>query len=170
MTSKYCLETLRAASYENPQLLVFLRHSGCVFFKELLHLLSKHREKLEADGFSIVLIHMGPDERVRPYLKEYGLEDVKQISDPDRFLYEAANIGKGNWFQVLGPQVWPRAYQALKSGYSLGVPDGSPKQMAGMSVIHRGAFEQTYVTRLSSELLNFESLSCTNCCTLASAM
>ena len=170
MTSKHCLETLRAASYESPQLMVFLRHSGCVFFKEMLAILSRQREQIEAEGFTIVLVHMGPDEKVRPYLKQYQLEDVQQISDPERYLYEQAHIGKGSIAQVIGPRVWKSAVRALREGYSLGVPDGSPLQMAGISILNRGSFEQTHVTGLSSEMIDFSKLSCTHCCTLASAV
>ncbi|MFM7090710.1 MAG: AhpC/TSA family protein, partial [Bacteroidota bacterium] len=51
-------ETLLNLSNNNPVLLVFLRHFGCIFCKEALIDISKSKADIEAGGISIVFVHM----------------------------------------------------------------------------------------------------------------
>lgn len=72
-------------------------------------------------------------------LRRYGLQDVNHFSDPERTLYKAFNLQRGNPGQLFGPRVWQRGFDAFfRGGHGLGAMVGDGFQMPGVFLLHEG--------------------------------
>jgi hypothetical protein len=138
--------SLLRLSFEQPCLVVFLRHFGCTFCRETLADLAEDRRTLESQGIRIVLVHMSPDDTAREFFARYGLDDVPRIADPQRALYRAFGLARGSLRQLFGPRVWWRGLKAgLLSGHGVGRLQGDGFQMPGAFLLHRGEVQAAYL-------------------------
>ncbi|MBY0403384.1 MAG: redoxin domain-containing protein, partial [Cyanobacteria bacterium] len=130
-------ENLWRLSQERPLLVVFLRHFGCTFCRETLAELAKVRNSIESTqfdgrGVEIVVVHMSSVKSGNEFLKRYGLEDLRHISDPYRRLYKLFGLRRGRLSQLFGLQVWIRGFQAgVLNGHGVGSLQGDGFQMPG---------------------------------------
>lgn len=130
---------LLEASNRQPQFLVFLRHFGCTFCREALSDLATIEERLRGIGTRLVLVHMSSENDAREMFDQYGLAGTTAISDPDRVLYRAFALRRGNPTQLLGWSVWKRGWDAgVKQGHGIGWLRGDAAQMPGAFVVSRG--------------------------------
>ena len=121
-----------------PQLIVFLRHSGCTFCREAMSDLSKQRQQIEAVGCGIVLVHLD-DEDDQEFFEQYGLDDVPRIADPECRLYRMFGLDLGGFSELFGLRVWLRGFQAgVLHGHGLGTRRGNTFQMPGIYLYHCG--------------------------------
>ena len=129
---------LATLSLVSPVLLVFLRHSGCVFCREALSDLAASREAIEKTGTRIVVVHLGDEAALDEVLDHYGLKTLDRIHDADQSLYRAFGLKQGSWRQLAGPKVWFRGLSAsLIGGHKVGRPAGDVRQMPGMFLLDR---------------------------------
>lgn len=137
--------TLGSLSEKRPILVIFLRHAGCVFCREALADVQKHRSEIEADS-QIGFVHMGMEnEETQQFFARYGLEDVPRFSDPDRQLYRAFELKLGRLLQLFGLPVWLRGAQAFFTGrHSVGTLKGNGFQMPGTFLLHQRKVVKTY--------------------------
>jgi hypothetical protein len=131
-------QALLALSDETPLLVACLRHFGCTFCREMLDDLSERRASIERSGARIVLVHMSPPAAARAFVARYGLADVSTVSDPDRRLYRALELGRGSVRQLAAPRIWWRGLRAALRGHLPGRLAGDGFQMPGAFLIHRG--------------------------------
>ncbi|MGC4005149.1 MAG: SelL-related redox protein [Pirellulales bacterium] len=137
--------TLNALSAETDVLVVFLRHSGCTFCREALDDLRKLRPKLAAAGTKLALVHLAQEnDREGKFFAEYGMHDVDRFSDPDKALYQAFELKRGTFGQLLGPAVWWRGMLVFFRGHGLGMLNGDGLQMPGAFVLRDGAIVKAY--------------------------
>ncbi len=130
--------SLLELSRQGPQLVIFLRHLGCIFCAELLGDLQRGRSSFEAGGLGLVFVHMGGDEEARERLAPFGLDDLPRISDPDRKLYRAFGLRRGRIGQLLGPGVIWRAILASLKGAGLNHPGRNMDQLPGIFIVRDG--------------------------------
>lgn len=130
--------SLRELSDRAPVLLVFLRHFGCPFCGEAMCDLSRVRSAIDQRGVKIVLVHMGSEEQARPLFARHGMNELDRVSDPERELYRALGLKRGNPWQLFGPFVWFRLIQAAIAGVKVGKQAGDAFQMPGSFLIHKG--------------------------------
>ncbi len=129
----------------SPLLLVFLRHNGCMFCREALSDLQRQRHAIEAQGVRIALVHQGSDAQARSLLANYGLDDLPRVSDPERYLYRAFGLGRGDLLKLAGPTVWWRGFQAaVLEGHGFGRVVGDAFQMPGVFLIFHGEVLRSY--------------------------
>ena len=127
---------LATLSLVSPILLVFVRHSGCVFCREALSDLAESRDSIERTGTRIVVVYMGGEEAMNAMLEHYGLTSLDRIHDTDQSLYRAFGLKEGSWWQLAGPRVWFRGLSAsLIGGHKVGRPAGDIRQMPGMFLL-----------------------------------
>lgn len=159
------MTALLQRSYDQKQLVVFTRHLGCTYCREMLSDLAADRDKLEREGIKVVVVHMGPEAKGRELLQRYSLEDLEQICDLDQELYQAFKIPRGSLMQVLGPKTWLRALSAFFfGGHGVGSLAGDPFQMPGVFLLENGAAARTFRYGDMSERANFSCfLDGTNC-------
>jgi peroxiredoxin len=137
--------SLQEHADQAPTMLIFLRHFGCPFCKETLRELAENRAHIEAQGTRIVLVHMVDELTAEEHTKQYELNDLHRIADPDKRIYKAFGLLRGNIFQLFGFNVVVRGiYQFI---LHLNPPHkfvGDPFQMPGIFVIHKGMLVQTF--------------------------
>lgn len=91
---------------ERPAVLVFLRHFGCVFCRQLAVDIHRHRHEFDEADVQLVVIGFGTPEQGRGFLKTQNV-DLKLLLDPDRKVYELAGAKVATLNEVIGPlQVW----------------------------------------------------------------
>ncbi|MDX2114256.1 MAG: redoxin domain-containing protein, partial [Planctomycetota bacterium] len=122
--------SLLEMSEQRPTLVVFLRHSGCPFCIEAMADVARQRRAIEQSGVQVVLAHMGP-EPAGEIFEANGVGDLPRISDPEQKLYRAFGLRRGNLWQLGGPKVWWRVFQALSAGRRVGRVVGDAWQMPG---------------------------------------
>ncbi|MEM1330748.1 MAG: SelL-related redox protein [Planctomycetota bacterium] len=153
--------TLAELSAERPALVVFLRHSGCTFCKEAAADLSRERARIERDA-SIVLVHMTPDSgAAAAYFERYGLGGVEHVSDPDRALYRAFELGRGSLGQLFGLRVWLRGFFATVRGrHMVGKLVGDGFQMPGVFVVHAGRVTRAFRHQDAADRPDYAAMAC----------
>lgn len=137
--------TIAQLSKSSPILLVFLRHAGCTFCREALSDIAAQRRSIEAGGTRVVLVHMGGEDHASKYFQHYGLQDVLRISDPNQALYRAFGLGRGSLFNLFGPKVWLRGFQAgVLKRHGIGRLVGDGFQMPGVFLVFHGEVLRSY--------------------------
>jgi hypothetical protein len=106
---------------------------------------------------------MGTDQHARKFLSRYSLTDVPRVSDPERALYRAFGLGRGNLWQILGPQLWFRGILSmLKYGQSLSPEGGDIFQMPGIFLVYHGHVVSSFLYRDASDRTDFLRLTQSN--------
>lgn len=138
--------TLEELSRRKPVLIVFLRHSGCIFCREALADIAAQRKQIEDLGATIALVHMGQNDPVE-LLEKHGLSDLHCFRDPNCVLYDAFGLQIGGFRALFGLNVWWRGLRAWRSGHGLGPLNGNGFRMPGVFLIRRSkvvrAFKHT---------------------------
>ncbi len=153
-------ENLGIISEEQPVLIVFLRHFGCVFCKEALSDLAEKRSIIEGKKVRIVFVHMAADEMAETYFKRYELEGITHISDADQRYYAAFGVTRGSFSQLYGLRTWTRGYAASKKGHKLELAQalGDSTQMPGIFLLKDREIKHSYLHQLPSDRPNYEEL------------
>jgi hypothetical protein len=121
--------TLAQASQNQTIALVFLRHFGCTFTRQILRGLENLRAEAESHGARLVLVHMLQNGQETAYLGEKS--GVARIADPRCQLYRAFGLGKGGFWELFGPRVWWRGAISVFRGCGVGHLAGDGLQMPG---------------------------------------
>jgi len=147
-------------NHSGQKLLVFLRHSGCPFCKQVLSDLSRVRSEIESRDVEIVLVHMMQDaEQAEAFFARYNLDDVTSISDPDQELYKLLGVERGRLTEFLGPRVWLKgAVCTLWEGHLPGKPQGDVSQLGGVFLVEEGQVLNSYLCKNSSDRPDYVSL------------
>jgi hypothetical protein len=138
-TNSYLLsdgKTLAEASENKLLTLVFMRHFGCTFTRQILRGLEGIQKEAHAHGSDLVLVHMMQNGKETQYLGEQS--GVLRIADPRCELYRAFGLGKGGFLELFGPQVWWRMALALFKGCGVGHLAGDGLQMPGAFLFRDG--------------------------------
>ncbi|MGD1917082.1 MAG: SelL-related redox protein [Phycisphaerales bacterium] len=153
-------KTLREISDARPALALLVRHSGCTFCKEALADLAQQREAIEREGLAIVVVSMSEPESLAKSASVAGLGDVHLVSDPQRDLYRALELGRGTFGQLFGPSVWWRGAMATMRGNLAGGLDGDGFQMPGAFVLHKGGIVRAYRHQTAADRPDLGALAC----------
>ena len=122
---------------ERPLLLAFTRHFGCTQCKEMLDELVRGRERIEQAGLGIAVITQGTPANTAIFAKAFA-PGLLCLSDPERKVYAAYGLERGNLFQTfLNWKVWRAIAESRKKGYQVETPpDGQDAmQMSGTFII-----------------------------------
>ncbi len=154
-------DSLLAMSNRSPVMIVFLRHTGCPFCREAMRDVKKQRAAIEADGTRVVFVHQGPeDEYTRTVFADEGVAELPRVSDPDRTLYRAMGLKRGNLWQMFGVKVWWRSMQAVASGARGGKVVGDAFQMPGVFVVFKGRVVRSMTFKSQSDRPNYAGMAC----------
>ena len=151
--------SLEELSRLSPVLLVFLRHSGCMFCREALADLAAKRREIEANGTRLVLVHMGTEEQGTRLFARYGMEFTTRIDDPRRTLYRAFGLPRGTVGMFLSPRLWVRTFQtAVLGGNWMGRLTGDVLQMPGAFLLYYGQLVRCYRHQNPADLPDYMAL------------
>ncbi len=148
-------ETLQQASEKEQLAIVFLRHFGCTFTRQLLRNLREMHERAEERGARLVLVHMLQEGEEKEFVSSEG---VARIADPRCDLYRAFGLGKGGFLELFGPKVWYRGAIAFFRGCGVGMLKGDGLQMPGAFLFQNGRILQEQKAETASDLPNIEAL------------
>lgn len=138
------------ASEQQPLVLVFLRHFGCTFTRQLLRGLEQLKQDADAHGARLVLVHMLKQGEESRYLG--AGQEVASIADPQCELYRAFGLGNGGALELFGPRVWWLGLRALFQGCGAGRLAGNGLQMPGAFIFHRGEIIASQRARTAADL------------------
>lgn len=124
--------SLGEASEKQTIAIVFLRHFGCTFTRQLLKNLESMEQQAQENGARLVLVHMLKEGEEVDYLRA---DEVARIADPRCELYRAFGLGKGGFLELFGPSVWYRGFMAFFRGCGVGHLAGDGLQMPGAFLI-----------------------------------
>jgi len=146
-------ENVMDLSKEQPIILIFLRHFGCVFCKEALKDLSEMTEKFDLNKVKLVLVHMAEPKIADQYFEDYKLSEASRISDPDLNFYTRFGLIKGSFSQLYGLSSWMRGFSLQQEGFKseLSKQLGDATQMPGIFKIHDGKIIDSYIHKKASE-------------------
>ena len=143
-------QTLAEASESRLLVLVFLRHFGCTFTRQILRGLENLQADATAHDADFVIVHMlKSGEEVR-YLA--GHDDVLRIADPNCELYRAFGLGRGGVFELLGPRVWLLGAISIFKGCGVGHLAGDGLQMPGAFLFQRGKIVAAQRSKYASDM------------------
>ncbi|MDH3684636.1 MAG: SelL-related redox protein [Myxococcales bacterium] len=105
-----------------PQLLVFLRHFGCVFCRETV---ADLRAIAESDPTfpRVLFFFVGSSTEGRAFMRRYW-PGVRAVADPEKRLYAAFGVERGGVLQMFGPGVWSGKRRARSKGHEQGERSG----------------------------------------------
>lgn len=146
-------------SDQQPVLLVFLRHFGCVFCKESLNDISKKRKKIESEGIKIVLVHMADVDRADLYFKKFGIKNIEHVSDPECKYYAMFGLVKGSFSQLMGLKTWIRGFEIAAAQQMLPSVTriGDGLQMPGIFLIRDCNVIESFIHNSVADKPNYES-------------
>jgi hypothetical protein len=151
--------SLAELSDASPVLLIFLRHSGCPFCRETLGDLAKQRSLLAERGLK--LVHQDTPERGARWIASYGLDGADQISDPQAELYRQFELGKANWWDLVGPHVWWSGFRAtILKMHGISKIVGDVRQLTGAFIVHRRQIVKEFRQRYSGDRARLDRFTC----------
>jgi hypothetical protein len=149
-------KTLEEASESQLLALVFLRHFGCTFTRQILRGLESIQKEAHAHGAELVLVHMLQNGKEMRYLGERS--GVTRIADPRCELYRAFGLGKGGFLELFGPHVWWRGAVSIFKGCGLGHLAGDGLQMPGAFLFLDGKIISSQRAHSASDLPDLPGL------------
>jgi len=149
-------ETLGDASKERVLAIVFLRHFGCTFTRQLLRNLEAMEAQVKEHNAKLVLVHMLQEGEEVDYLA--GNESLARIADPRCELYRAFGLGKGGFLELFGPSVMYRGFIAFFRGCGVGHIAGDGLQMPGAFLVKGAKITVSRKARTAADLPDVEAL------------
>lgn len=134
-------------SYQQPVLLVFLRHFGCTFCKDTLTKIQALKNYFSSQGIKLVLVNMIPENEAQKHLEEYNLADVDYVADVESMLYKAFQLHRGKFSQLFGLKVLVKGiYLWITKGAIISSSEGADVfQMPGIFLIKNGKVEKQFL-------------------------
>ena len=149
-------KSLAEASENKLLAMVFLRHFGCTFTRQILRGLEAIQAEAKAHGAELVLVHMLQGGKETGYINAPG--GVERIADPRCELYRAFGLGKGGFLELFGPHVWWRGAVSIFKGCGVGHLAGDGLQMPGAFLFHDGKIISSQRARSASDLPDLPGL------------
>ncbi len=152
-------KTLSDLSEERPVLVVFLRHGGCPFCRQVLAQLQGLSKQMAAQNLQPAIVHMMNDSQADKLLTRYQLQNVHHFSDPDRKLYQLFQIKRGNLAETFGPAIWWSGFKTtILSGFLPGIPGKDLHQLGAALVLDKGKVVASHISKNSADLPDWDQL------------
>ncbi|MBL7999450.1 MAG: hypothetical protein JNL32_12540 [Candidatus Kapabacteria bacterium] len=119
-----------------PTLLVFLRHFGCIFCREMVKDI-RNASATNTGYPPVVFFYQGTVEQGRDFFNDLW-SDARAISDSPLTFYKGFGIERGSVAEMLSPGVWACSIRAAVKGNFIGLPVGDPWVMPGLFFVENG--------------------------------
>jgi peroxiredoxin len=96
---------------ERPAVLVFVRHFGCVFCRQMAVEIHRERHKFEEADVELAVVGHGTAEQARDFRRMQNV-DLPLLVDPDRRVYELAGAKVATLNELIGPRQILRGLRA----------------------------------------------------------
>lgn len=125
--------TLRDQLGDSPMLLVFLRHFGCLFCREMVGELRRTAEA-NPDYPDVLFFFQGTATEGRAFLRRYW-PAARAVADPGLEFYEMLGVRQASLMEALGPKVIASRKRARDGGYEGGARSGDIWRMPGLFAV-----------------------------------
>ena len=117
-------ETLEEEMGSSTVMLLFLRHFGCLFSREMV---LDIRRICENNPFAPqpIFFFQGNIEQGKQFFDQYWPQ-ARAIADEQRDFYSGFEVTKGSFMQLFGAEVWKCGLRATAKGIMIGKPIGNP--------------------------------------------
>ena len=151
--------TLDQFSETEPVLVVFLRHGGCPFCRQVLDQLQKLSAQLEERHLQLAIVHMMDQEQADSLLARYSLEHGPHFSDPELKLYQLFQVKRGNLSETIGPGIWWSGFKTtILSGYLPGIPGKDIQQLGAAVILDHSQVIAGHFSQNSADLPDWNQL------------
>jgi hypothetical protein len=122
---------------DRPTLLVFLRHLGCVFCREMVRDVRSAVEQTP-DYPPVLFFFQGTPDDGRAFFAAH-FPGARAVADLPRRFYDAMGLRQGSVAQMFSPRVWLCGLRAVSKGnlQTIRKPIGDPWLMPGCFLIER---------------------------------
>jgi hypothetical protein len=120
---------------DGQTLLVFLRHFGCLFCREMVADL-RDLSRAIPDYPPIVFFYQGTPEEGAAFMRKLWAE-ARAIADLPKRFYNAFGLERGSLGQMFGAPVWACGLRAALKGHFIGKPVGDPWTMPGLFLVEQ---------------------------------
>ena len=127
-------DTLAAELGQQDSLLIFLRHFGCIFCRELVRDI-RSRFYSPAGFIPTVFFFQAEAEEGVKFFNTYWPE-ARGIADPERQFYRGFGLEQARIDQIAGPEPMVCGLRAAAKGNWIGKPVGDVRQMPGMFLVN----------------------------------
>ena len=148
--------SLRDQLADEPTLLIFLRHFGCIFCREIVDDLRVLSEK-DPSFPRVLFFSQGSPTEGRVFLNRYWPAS-RSVSDPDLEFYEAFGVGQASFLQALGPRVLLSRRRAVAKGHEGGPLDGDIWRMPGAFLVRGDEILWHHDFRHSADQPDFDQI------------
>ncbi len=119
-----------------PAVLLFLRHLGCTFCRELVSQLRQDVTRFCERGVTLALINVADTKQTNLFCAERDLGlPFLCLSDPQRSAFTAYGLSRVGPLELFTPHVVARGIQATLHGHFVGMPKGDLFQMPGVFIV-----------------------------------
>lgn len=141
---------------EEPALLVFLRHFGCIFCRETVADLRAASEG--RPGYPRVLFfYQGSPTEGRAFLRRYW-PGASAVADPERRFYAAFGLERGSLWRMMAPGVWAGHRRAAAKGHTMGERSGDIWMMPGVFLVEKDGILWQHDFRHAGERPDWEGV------------
>lgn len=148
--------TLRELLRGRLTLLVFLRHFGCVFCREIVSDLRRLSES-EPRLSNILFFFNDTVEEGNKFFAEFWPE-ARAVADGERRFYDAFGLSRGSVISVmLDPRIWARGIEALGKRNGIGIPRGDTLTLPGFFLVRENVIVASYRSRYSADHPDFRT-------------
>ena len=127
--------TLKEELGDVPKLLVFVRHFGCIFCRELIADMRSVSES-QPEFPPILFFYQGTVSDGLEFFPSLWRE-AKAIADLPKVFYNGFGLERGGMKEMFGAEVWACGVRAALKGHFIGAPVGDPWVMPGMFLVHQ---------------------------------
>lgn len=151
--------TLNELSENRRVLVVFLRHGGCPFCRQVLAQLQSLSERLRQNHLQLAIVHMMDHKQADKLLAQYQLQNIPHFSDPDRILYELFQVKRGGLSQTFGPAIWWTGFKTtILAGHLPGIPGKDLQQLGAALILDKGQVVASHFSQNSADLPDWDQL------------
>ena len=107
----------------------------------------------------IVLVHMAEFDTADTYFKDFGIQDLEQISDPECKYYAAFGLVKGSFSQLFGLKTWMRGFEIAATEQMLPARTriGDGLQMPGIFMIRHAEIIGSFIHNSVADKPDYQS-------------
>ena len=129
-------DTLQGNLAPEGTMLVFLRHFGCMFCREMVADL-RAQSVAEGEREGIVFFYQGTVPEGREFFVEHW-PSARAIADQTLKFYQGFGVPKASLAQVFSPAVWQSGMKTWSRGHRPAIAQRNIRQMPGFMWVHDG--------------------------------
>jgi len=122
---------------DQPVVVVFLRHFGCLHCREHAAELRDRYDDLKRQGIELVAIGTGDARYAGAFVRDEHIPYLVLVDD-DGAAADAASVGVASWYRLLHPSTWPATIATWKRGYRIHQPGQRVTQLGATFVVGPG--------------------------------